>query len=333
MVEWVQVLGAMVDGPTSPVAGVVEPEVSDDRRRFTVGWAGRPPVIVDTSTPVRIWRHGHKLRAELLTGEPVYRTDGTTAWQFTNGECVQAPIARVLYVGPGDVLIRTRSANDWTGTDFTRPTDSPILEIDFLGRHCWEVELAPPSHKPAPIQLVVDIDTGAVLQQRNDAFKLKVSYTEFAVIDAPPPDFFLWDGPAVSIDTRDAEVRAASERAIQDGIDWFRGNVTARPLRIEVPVDLDIQEVRDRKDDGSFTASLRVPHTDIRGVLARRPRSAEQWTFPAGRSDGPVARWSTVEHDWSLVIRGGIALDSAGLHRLQQLLHADSPAQESLYPV
>lgn len=70
----------------------------------------------------------------------------------------------VLYFGPGDVLIRTRSANEWTGSDFTRPTDRPVREIDFLGRHCWEVELAPPSYKPAPIQLVVDVATGTVLE-------------------------------------------------------------------------------------------------------------------------------------------------------------------------
>jgi hypothetical protein len=70
VVEWVQVLSAMVDGPSAPVTGVVSPEVPDDQRTFTFGWAGQPPLVVNTNTPVRMWRHGHRLRAELPSGEP-----------------------------------------------------------------------------------------------------------------------------------------------------------------------------------------------------------------------------------------------------------------------
>ena len=94
---------------------------------------------------------------------------GIIPWnaRLTNYPWLYNHVARLsgtCHFGPGDVLIRTRSANEWTGSDFTRPTDRPVREIDFLGRHCWEVELAPPSYKPAPIQLVVDVATGTVLE-------------------------------------------------------------------------------------------------------------------------------------------------------------------------
>ena len=333
MVEWVQVLSAMVDGPSAPVTGVVSPDVPDDQRTFTFGWAGQPPLVVNTNTPVRMWRHGYRLRAELLSGEPAFRTDGSSAWQFSNGECVRAPLGRVLYVGPGDVLIRTRSANEWTGSDFTRPTDRPIREIDFLGRPCWEVELAPPSHKPAPIQLVVDVATGTVLEQRNDAFATRVSYIEFAVVDPPSTDFFQWDGPATSIEERDALMRAERDRATQKGVEWFREHVSAEKLQIPVSIELEVQDVRQYTEDGSFEATVGSPRSGIRGILARRPRGSESWPLRWENAEHlPATRWSTPDYDWALGMYEHMTLDTSVLHRLQNLLHPGFPAQPSTYP-
>jgi hypothetical protein len=57
----------------------------------------------------------------------------------------------------------------WEGDDFTQPVGRPV-EMTFLGRRAWQIELAPPKHKPHPLQVVVDTETGLLLRQSNPAF-------------------------------------------------------------------------------------------------------------------------------------------------------------------
>ncbi|MGW6694417.1 hypothetical protein ACWF62_11635 [Rhodococcus sp. NPDC054953] len=171
MTSWIQVLVAMDEGPTAPVHGVVR-VVDPERTPELVSWAsaGAPPVFVGLGgDEVRLWRDGPRTRIDTRTGEPLFICDGDTAWRFEHDEPpLRADARRVHYLGPGRELAVTRPATDWLGNDFTRPT-GPVVDTEFLGRRCWEVELAPPPRKPAPIRLIVDAETGAVLQQRNDA--------------------------------------------------------------------------------------------------------------------------------------------------------------------
>jgi hypothetical protein len=65
--------------------------------------------------------------------------------------------------------------------------------VSFLGRAAWEVELAPPAHKPFPMQIVIDAHSGLLLREANQAFD---TYNEWAELDTDadlPDDLFTWN--------------------------------------------------------------------------------------------------------------------------------------------
>ncbi len=121
-----------------------------------------------------------------------------------------APARAVHYAFTGTDLLARRDLGDFAGDDFTRPT-GPVGATTFLGRTAWTVELAPPDHKPFPLQLVVDAETGLILQQRNDGFGSVDEWIEFVVGEPIPPDLFVWDGPARTVHDEQVRMHAAHE--------------------------------------------------------------------------------------------------------------------------
>jgi hypothetical protein len=207
-------------------------------------------------------------------------------------------------------LLRRRAAAEFTGDDFTRPT-GPVGHTTFLGREAYTVELAPPAHKPFPIQLVVDSETGLVLQQRNDGFGSVDEWVEIVVGERLDEDqLFRWQGPVRS----EADERAEYEREWQADqahrTDWFRANVAALPLRVELDLSVHVHVY---EPDGSFEASIGCGHL---GSLARRPSSQQDW--PLGWSE-VQHRWSSDGWDWALSMHDD-QLTEAGLARLKQAL-------------
>lgn len=319
MTTWVEVLTAMVDGPSKPITGVVE-TILPEGHSETFGWAGAPPVVVGLPLRVRMWRDGSRLRVDLLDGTPAFRSDGESVWRFgSRGEPpLRAERRRIHYTGPGRTLIQVRPAGDWAGSDdFTRPTDKPIESVEFLGRAAWEVELAPPQHKPHPIQQVVDKETGAVLQSRNDAFGMSSSFVEFEVLDGVDAAFFSYDGPVVEDADRRQAQRQAADAEREEQCAWFRENVGATEVSIPVTLDARLDHVHRRDADGGFEATLRLPG-HRHASLARRPRSDEPWEL---RWSGEVSRWSTAEFDWAVTLHD-LPLDDAALASLQEQLQA-----------
>lgn len=159
----------------------------------------------------------------------------TTCWQFDrNHETpLASPRTALRYAGSGTELLTRREPSAYTGDDFARPT-GPVGGTTFLGRPAWTVEPAPPPHKPHPIQLVVDAETGIVLQQRNDGFGTVDDGVEFVVGEHLDPALFTWDGPTRSADDQHAEFEARWE-ADQIGM-------LARRPRSEQPWDLQWSE-------------------------------------------------------------------------------------------
>lgn len=77
------------------------------------------------------------------------------------------------------------------GDDFTTPT-GPARPVTFLGRDALEIELAPPPHKPYPMQLTIDAGSGLVLRDANAAFG---TYHEWIELDTDadlPDELFAW---------------------------------------------------------------------------------------------------------------------------------------------
>lgn len=323
----------MVDGPSAPVAGVVE--TIDPAESHAIGFAGQLPVVAGlVGGRARIWRDGSKVRVDTLDGRPVFRADGERVWQFgADGEPpIVAPARRLRYAGPGKqlLLLQTRPANEWAARndDFTHPTDRPITTVTYLGRPAWEVELAPPQRKPFPIQLVVDQQTGTVLEVRNDGAAVRSSFVEFAVLDSVDDAIFTHEGPATSIEERDAEIRADAERAQRDRLDWFTANVGPQELTVPATLHLTVSQVN-VDGEGTLTASLESGRGMVNGVLARRARTTQPWTL---RWSGATRRWSTDEHDWAAVVFG-VSLDDESLAVLQRQLHPGVAATSSSYPV
>lgn len=321
-VSWVEVLVRMVDGPDLPVHGVVRCRYADDEaRRGGLAWvSGRRPVVVTGGAgadEVRVWRDGPRLRVERLDGTPLMVSDGHTSWRFSDEdpEPLEYVDADVRYLGSGTELLERRPTTDWVGDDFTKPT-GPIGTTVFLGRAAWTVELAPPSHKPSPIQIVVDRETGLWLQSRNDDAGVADEWVELEVGGAFEDSLFTYSGPVRSAEEERRRQRENHERDEERKRDWFRANVSGEPLLVDVRADLSVRYVHTLDvDTGAFEASLGEGHA-ISGFLTRRPRSAEPWSL---RIAEPVHRWSTRDFDWALAVHG-IDLADGELARLRGLL-------------
>ena len=89
-------------------------------------------------------------------------------------------------------LIRPRDLLHPDG-DFTSPL-GPVESVRFLDRPAWQVLLAPPPHKSAPIRQVVDAASGITLAYRSaDRTDLLAFSAVTTGLDLPPGTF---DGPA-----------------------------------------------------------------------------------------------------------------------------------------
>jgi hypothetical protein len=335
--SWVGLLTLMVDGPDLPVHGVISSREGDDASQHYFGYTvfpGEPlPVLAGFASAVdaepgaeppelppaaeeepvltRVWRSGRRVRLEGLDGRPSLIVGEQHCWRFRGDDPVpvEAPNRAVIYQGSGTQLLHRRTAGEFGGSDFTRPT-GPVGETTFLGRPAYTVELAPPADKPFPIQLVVDRETGLVLQQRNDGFGSVDEWTEFVVGGEADDRLFGWDGPV----RPESDERAERERELREDLteraDWFTAHVAALPLRLELDVSVHVHV---HEPDGSFRASLGESGL---GSLARRPSSQQDWEL--GWSD-VEHRWSADGWDWALSIHDD-RLTEAGLARLKQAL-------------
>ncbi|HZE48712.1 MAG TPA: hypothetical protein VE074_04070, partial [Jatrophihabitantaceae bacterium] len=188
----------------------------------------------------------------------------------------------------------------------------PVGATTFLGRTAWTVELAPPRHKPHPIQLVVDSETGLVLQQRNDGFGSVDEWAEFVVGEPLDPALFTWVGPTRSAEDQHAERQARHDADLAARRQWFSDNVTRSPLRVEFAITPFIHEYDERT--GSFQARL----GEFRGgMLARRPRSSEPWDLGWSETQH---RWSTARWDWALTFYGDQQPTASSVEALKQQL-------------
>jgi hypothetical protein len=334
--SWVALLTLMVEGPDLPVRGVISTREGGDASQHYFGYSafeGQPrPIFAGFASAVeaeagakppeepdpaedevvtRVWRSGRRVRLEHPSGRPSLIVGEEHCWRFPGDDPVpvESPTRAVIYQGNGTDLLHRRDAGEFTGNDFTRPT-GPVGETTFLGRPAYTVELAPPAHKPYPIQLVVDAETGLVLQQRSDGFGSVDEWTEFVVGEEPEDHLFQWDGPV----RLEADERAGREQQRQADLaeraDWFQANIAPLPLRVELDVSVHVHV---HEPDGSFQASIGESGL---GSLARRPSSEGDW--PLGWSD-VQHRWSADGWDWALSIHDD-QLTEAGLDKLKHLL-------------
>jgi hypothetical protein len=247
----------------------------------------------------RVVRRGYLVRVETLDGD-VLRIAGTDAdWYGGESGVVVRPRDKDRYVdyarspiGGLSVGGERPSWSRWDGTDFTRPT-GPVTATEFLGRPAYAVELAPPAHKPAPLQLVVDAATGIVLRHSNEAFGTLTEWQSVEIGAELPDELFVWDGPAVRAQTH-ADLEARREEDMAQRRAWLDARGVA-----QLPIALEPELLLNTWDDltGAFVVTLDL-HTG--GSLVRRPRSDEAWDQVAGMRWEYTHRWSDERWDWCL---------------------------------
>jgi hypothetical protein len=248
---------------------------------------------------VRVFKDRDRYRVEALDGTVLTIRDAMHVYVFhppghepdDHEPGVPMKTAREdgIHRGAHGADIARRSPRDWRGDDFTTPT-GPARAVTYLGRPAWEVELAPPPHKPSPLVLVVDAVTGMTYEQRSIEFGVLSRWTELVTVESHPEELFTWEGeayeywatsgPMTEEDEREWE-RQRAERVAAMGLE---------PLDLTVKVTTHPYEV---EDDGSFFVSLEAR---VDGVLLRRPTSPEPWDpdihYPF------VERWSDDRWDW-----------------------------------
>ncbi|HZY77353.1 MAG TPA: hypothetical protein VFE40_13630 [Jatrophihabitantaceae bacterium] len=277
-ITWPELIMLMVFGTGAEDSFVAEVRARDEREADEYGY--------------RVFRRGTLARREGLDGQ-VHFIDGEDyRWMRYVGdeEFTAFPRERHVFASPiGGLSVGgdRPSLSRWDGNDFTRPT-GPAEPVEFLERPAWSVELAPPAHKPHPIQLVVDAETGLVLRQANAGFG---TYTELVSLqlDAELPDeLFVWDGPTRQPINREAE----HERDMANRRAWLASRgITDLPLAF-------VPELMPHVWDdatGAFEASF---STNAYGSLIRRPRNEEPWPELDGQNWPHTYRWSDERWDW-----------------------------------
>lgn len=240
----------------------------------------------------RVYRRGVLSRREALDGQLHFIDGEDYQWVRYAGDDEFTALPRGSHrfaapIGGLSVGGSRPSLSRWDGNDFTRMT-GPAEATEFLDRPAWAVELAPPAHKPYPIQLVVDAQNGLVLRQANAGFG---TWTEFVALQLGvdlPDELFVWDGPVREPRHREAE----HERDMANRRAWLAARgITELPLA--VGPELMPNEWDD--DTGAFQVTF---STNVNGSLARRPHSDEPWPELDSQNWPHHYRWSDARWDW-----------------------------------
>ena len=308
---WAELVTLMTHGPDLPHHGRIRHVDPDGELSF--GWAQEedepgPLVARGDDTGVTVWADGGRLRLEDSAGAVTLICDGETVWHFEGpGEVPrEGRPGQVVFGWAGTDLLERDTDERWRGDDFTRPT-GPVGSTTFLGRAAWTVELAPPRHKPHPMQLVIDAETGLRLRQGNEAFGTVSEWTELVVGEPLDPTLFTWDGAYVTYQEQRDEQRATRLAEERDNDDWVRDHLGVSEVRVELSAAL---RVWSHEPDGSF-------HGELEGVghLTRGPRGASR----AHETSPSAHTWSDESWDWELHAHEG-RLAPGALERVQQQL-------------
>ncbi|GGC08073.1 hypothetical protein [Cellulomonas carbonis] len=253
-----------------------------------------------TEGTTRFWHAApHLWRIEDDDGVRYVRgPDGT--FVRSGGRAMQrlSPNAIVHLGGPGDpTLLLTGTVERFTDRDdFSVPLGLGA-EVRVAGRRAWEYVLAPPPHKPHPLRVAVDDETGTVLRLAVPEAGVLVEMTAFEPDVEVPDGTFGWDGLvrtdlAAEIAADDERRRALSEMHVPVPRWWPDG--VARQVLDGDPAT------------GAFSATL-----EVRGwaEIARWPTDGtppphwlDRWPDPDGR--GHVHRWDADGWHWELAVPG-----------------------------
>jgi len=276
---WDALRALMAERPTRTLRGSIR----------SVGWDGPDAPV---RPPLRVWVDGHRRRIEEADGSLRMVVGRKSFWRWV--EEVDVPVAarnhRVYdWREPGAEIVHRYGQDSWEGDDFTVPT-GPVGRTEHLGRAAWTVELAPPPHKPHPMQLVIDAETGYVLAMRADGWGAVEEWIELVVGEDLDPGLFEWVGPSISQDGYQelVEAQRAADKDARDA--WFRQNVAS----LELP---HVQRMALHRWDEPGGFELTLDLGAVRASLARWSAAGDPWELGwAGAAD----RWTDGVWEWAL---------------------------------
>jgi hypothetical protein len=277
---------AFGDGPEPPLSGIVHVrEVEPDQDHADAELAGVGPVRI-TDDQHRVAKRGPLVRRERLDGRPMAIFGEDTKWIWLDGADLPTVFRGLAIWGWDDhLLVHRRPLKWWEGDDFTHPTGR-VQATTMLGRAAWSVELAPPSHKPFPLTLVVDAETGIVLQERNDGFGSVKEWVEISFGAELSDDLFVWTGESLE----HSDGRAEHDREMARRRAWLVAQGIGTPT---LSVEPDFMPHVWDDATGEFEATL---HYNLAASVVRRRRSEAEWDT---RNNWPHEyRWSDDEWDW-----------------------------------
>lgn len=257
-----------------------EPSVSGTVHLRAVHEADAP-----SSESHRVVKHGELVRRERLDGRPLAIFGRDRKWIWLNDDELPTEFANAAWGWSDYAVVERHPLSRWEGTDFTRPT-GPVTPTELLGRPAWAVELAPPAHKPYPLTLVVDAETGIVLQERNDGFGSVVEWTEILFGAQLPDELFEWDGDVLA----PPDHAAQHEREMATRREWLAAHGVGLPTLAVTP-KLDLHTWDD--DTGAFEASM---YWQLSTSVLRRPRSESDWETNTNWPHN--YRWTDADFDW-----------------------------------
>ncbi|TFI43176.1 hypothetical protein E4P29_13200 [Rhodococcus sp. 1R11] len=322
MTAWIEVLTAMTTDSNTPMRGTIkEIHEAGSPESFRQGFAysGTPPVLIAPEDSCRVWRYGRKTRVERLDGSPIFISDGVRAWDFTGSvdRPRVGPPGRVIYLGPSQFLLQQRSTAEWTGHEFAQPIGT-VETVEFAGRDCWTVQLAPPEEKPYPLRIWVDVESGFILGDRIDEAGIGSQFVDVTIGEPIDDAVFVWDGPAYTTEEYQERLEEEYRERQREQARWFTENVASAPVIVRAPLDFTPGDVHINKvGDGSFESNNR------RTLLGRRRRSEDGWLPKWGVSHFV---WSTAEWDWAAGAMD-VELDDAAIVELQHSLHPDETVE------
>ena len=244
---------------------------------------------------VRVHKSGARYRVETLDGELIYIQGTDRGWSFHPGSDTPGLITiDDEYTGGSyDYAIARPNPTRWRGNDFTTPT-GPAVATTYLGRAAWQLEIAPPPHKPVPITLVIDAATGMQLRWGSDEFGDVFRWTDIDHDVELADGLFTWDGPFHFAYSDPDELPDDIQEMVERGDAERREKAAA----LQLP-DMSVRLSRSPEvfavgDDGSFHALF-----DYSGyvVVERRPRSTDAWEDDDPRE---YETWTDGPWDWRM---------------------------------
>jgi len=286
--SWPELILLMCFGESEerPFTGVVE---VDDRYEDEDTGEGAPRRLL------RVHKSGPRYRVETLDGELVHIQGADRGWTFHPGSDTPGLIKiDDEYTGHSyDYAIARPNPTRWRGNDFTTPT-GPAVSTTYLGRAAWQVEIAPPPHKPVSITLVIDAATGMQLRWGSDEFGDVFRWTDIDHGVELADDLFTWDGPFHFAYSDPDDLPDDIQEMVERGDAERREKVAALQLP-DISVRLSASpEVFNVGDDGSFHAMF-----DLSGylVVERRPHSTGAWEDDDPRG---YEMWTDGPWDWRM---------------------------------